>query len=244
MWSLDDSFHARLEKIAKEHGADLFGVADLTSALDFISKQGGERLREFPRAISIGIHLSDVVVDGLQRHDDLAAILPYEALYRSVNSRLDNAAMRLARVIREEGYLACPIPASQIIDSFKLAGGISHKLVANLAGLGWIGKSCLLITQDYGPRIRLSSVLTDAPLRTGFRMDGECGDCLECVHICPVMAFTGAPFNPLEPREVRFAADLCDSYMTKRRGLLGEEGLCGLCVYACPRGRTHACGIL
>ena len=240
MASLDDSFQARLEKFAKEHGADLVGVADLTSALDFISKQGGERLREFPRAISIGIHLSDAIVDGLQRHDDPGAILPYEALYRSVNSRLDNAAMLLAKIIREEGYVAYPIPASEIIDSFTLAGEISHKLVANLAGLGWIGKNCLLITQDYGPRIRFSSILTDAPLRTGSRTDKDCGDCLACVHICPVMALTGAPFNPLEPREVRFAVDLCDSYMTKRGGLLGEEGLCGLCVYACPRGRTHA----
>jgi epoxyqueuosine reductase QueG len=236
---LDDSFQARLERIAKEHGADLFGVADLTSAVDFVCKQGGERLKEFPRAISVGIHLSDAVVDELHRHDDPGAILPYEALYRSVNSHLDKAAMLLARIIQEEGYEACPIPASQTVDSSKLTGKVSHKLVANLAGLGWVGKNCLLITQDYGPRIRLSSVLTDAPLRAGSRMDEDCGSCLACVRFCPVTALTGVPFEPLEPREVRFTAELCDGYMTKRAGLLGVQGLCGLCVYVCPRGRTH-----
>jgi epoxyqueuosine reductase QueG len=159
---LDDSFQARLERIAKAHGADLFGVADLTSAIDFICKQRGERLK-LPRAISVGIHLSDAVVEGLQRHDEPGAILPYEALYCSVNSRLDKAAMLLVRIIQEEGYVACPIPASQTVDSSKLAGTVSHKLVANLAGLGWVGKNCLLITQDYGPRIRL-----------------------KCTYICPV----------------------------------------------------------
>ncbi len=237
---MDDSFRGRLERIAKEHGADLFGVADLTSAVDFTCKQSGERLRKFPRAISIGIHLLDVVVDELPRHDDPEAVLPYEALYRSVNSRLDNMAMLLASIIREEGYVAYPIPASQTFDSSKLVGEVSHKLVANLAGLGWVGKNCLLVTQDYGPRVRLSSVLTDAPLGAGSRMDEDCGGCLACVRFCPVMALTGVPFNPLEPREVRFTAKLCDGYMTKRVGLLGEQGLCGLCVYVCPHGRTHA----
>ena len=237
---MHDSFQARLERTAKEQGADLFGVADLTSAVDFVCKQGGEHLKEFPRAISIGIHLSDQVVDGLKRHDDPRAILPYETLYCSVNSRLDQVAMLLARIIREEGYEAFPIPASQTVDSSKLVGTVSHKLVANLAGLGWVGKNCLLITQDYGPRIRLSSVLTDAPLRAGSRVDEDCGSCLACVRFCPVTALTGVPFSSLEPREVRFAADLCDGYMTKRTGRLGDQGLCGLCVYVCPRGRASA----
>ena len=234
---LGGSFQAWLERTAREHGADLFGVADLTPVIDFICTQGGERLREFPRAISIGIRLTDAVVNELRRHDDPEAILPYETEYFSVNSRLDNVSALLTKTIRQEGYLADAIPASQTIDSDTLSGLISHKLVANLAGLGWIGKSCLLITRDYGPRVRLATVLTDAPLTTGSRMNMDCDGCDACVRICPVMAFAGAPFNPLEPREVRFKANLCNSYMARRVGPLGEEGLCGLCVYACPFGR-------
>lgn len=234
---MDISFQGWLQRVAKEQGADLFGVADLTPALDFICRHG-EKLRRFPRAISIGIHLSDAVVNELHRHDDSGAILPYEALYHSVNSRLDNAALLLAKIIQERGYSAYPIPSSQIVDLNKLEGAISHKVVANLAGLGWIGKSCLLVTRDYGPRVRLSTVLTDAPLRTGSKMDMNCKGCTACVRICPVKAFTGAPFNPLEPREVRFAAIACNSYMKEREGRLGEQGLCALCVYVCPFGRT------
>jgi epoxyqueuosine reductase QueG len=241
---LDDSLlQGWLQRVAKEQGADLFGIADLNPALDFICKQGGEHLRRFPRAISIGIRLSDAIVNELHRHGDPAAILPYEAEYFSVNARLDNAASLLAGIIQERGYLAYPIPASEYLDAKKLEGGISHKLVANLAGLGWIGKSCLLVTRDYGPRLRLSTVLTDAPLESGAPMNMSCNDCVACVRICPAKAFTGAPFDPLEPREARFAAHSCESYLNERQGRLGEEGLCGLCVYICPYGRTNSLNV-
>jgi len=222
----------------------LFGVADLTSAIEFICRQGGEPLKGFPKAISIGIRLTDAVVNELHRHDDPETILPYEKEYFSVNSRLDNVAAQLARTIREENYLAYPILASQTIDSDRLTGLISHKLVANLAGLGWIGKSCLLITREYGPRVRLTSVLTDAPLRTGLRIGTDCDKCDACVRTCPARALTGATFNPSEPREVRFRAHLCNSYMKKREGRVGQEGLCGFCVYVCPYGRTNIRNIL
>ncbi|MFQ6094592.1 MAG: 4Fe-4S double cluster binding domain-containing protein [Candidatus Bathyarchaeia archaeon] len=225
-----------LERMAKELGADLFGVADLTIAQDFICKQGGEHLRKFPRAVSIGIRLLDAVVDELYRHEDPAVIFTYRALYNSVNSRLDHIVLLLAKGIQEKGYRAYPIPASQSIDPNKLIGAISHKLVANLAGLGWIGKSCLLITPNYGPRVRFATILTDALLKVDSPIDQKCNDCRECVDICPVKAFTGASFNPSEPREARFNAHLCRKYSTKREEIMGE-GLCGLCVYICPYGR-------
>jgi len=231
---LHGSLHTRLERTAREHGADVFGVADLAPAIDVISRQGGTQLREFPTGISIGIRLADSVVNELHKHDDPKSILPYETEYFSVNSHLDTIGALLANAIREEGYLAEAIPASQMIDPHSLTGLISHKLVANLAGLGWIGKSCLLITPDYGPRVRFASVLTNAPLKTSSRINTGCSECDECVKICPVTAFTGAPFNPLEPREVRFNAHLCNDYMEQRAGPLGKEGLCGLCVYVCP----------
>jgi len=224
--------------MAKELGADFYGVADLTIAQDFVCKQGGEYLRKFSRAISIGIRLLDAVVDELHRHKDSAVIFTYRALYNSVNSRLDHIGLLVAKRIQEKGYQAYPIPASQVIDSNKLMGVISHKLVANLAGLGWIGKSCLLITPSYGPRVRFASILTDMPLKASSPIGQKCNDCKECVDICPVKAFTGSPFNPSEPREARFNAHICRNYSRKREEIL-EEGICGLCVYICPYGRLN-----
>lgn len=224
--------------MAKKLGADLFGVADLTVAQDFVCKQGGEHLRKFPRAVSIGIRLPNAVVDELYRHEDPEVAHAYRTLYNFVNSRLDNIASALAKRIQEKGYQAFPVPASQNIDREKFIGVFSHKLAANLAGLGWIGKSCLLITPNYGPRVRFATILTDMPLKAGSMIIGKCGDCMACVNICPAKAFTGASFDPSEPREARFNANSHSDYSRKRREKLGE-GICGLCVYICPHGRSN-----
>ena len=137
------SLQANLEYMARELGADLFGVADLTAVQDFICRQGGEQLNKFPKAISIGIHLPDAVVNELYRHEDKTAICAYSDLYTSINLHLDNIASLLTKKIQEQGYQAYPVPASQTVDPEKFIGVFSHKLAANLAGLGWIGKSCL-----------------------------------------------------------------------------------------------------
>jgi epoxyqueuosine reductase QueG len=226
-----------LERMAKELGADIFGIADLTIAQDFVCKQGGEYLAKFSKAISIGIRLLDAVVNELHRHEEPAVIYTYAGLYNSVNSRLDHIGLLLAKKMQEKGYQAYTIPATQTIDSKGLIGIFSHKLAANLAGLGWIGKSCLLITPNYGPRVRFATVLTDAPLKAGSPISEKCTDCRACVNICPARAFTGAPFDASESREVRFNALLCYNYRKKREGPLGD-GLCGLCVYICPYGRS------
>ncbi|MEM4245914.1 MAG: 4Fe-4S dicluster domain-containing protein [Candidatus Bathyarchaeia archaeon] len=88
--------------------------------------------------------------------------------------------------------------------------------------MGWIGRSCLLITLSYSPRVRLSTLLTDAPLDPGAPIEAGCGNCRACVAICPVKAFTGAPFNPAEGREARYDARKCDEYFKTRRESTGR----------------------
>ncbi len=227
-----------LKAAAAELGADLFGVADLSAARQAIEAQGGELVAAYPRAVSFGVRLVDGTVDELPRHEDPVAIRTYRGLYDVVNRTLDAISLSLAKRIERAEFRAWPV-FNIIIDSEKLAGAFSHKLAAHMAGLGWIGRSCLLITPAHGPRLRLGTVLTDAPLPTGEPMPSRCGDCRDCVDICPPRAFTGAQFDPAEPREARFRAHLCDRYMASRRERMGE-GLCGLCVYVCPHGRRRA----
>jgi epoxyqueuosine reductase len=225
-----------LGKYAKAQGADLFGAADITQARDFILAQGGEHVAAFPRAVSIGIGLLDAVVDELYRHEEPSAIYTYRGLYNTVNNNLDRVSLAVAKKIQESNFRAYQIPAAQTVNQSRLMGTFSHKLAAHLAGLGWIGKSCLLINPEYGPRVRWATVLTDAPMETGKPMKNRCGDCRECVEVCPVKAFTGRLFNSSEPRDLRFRAHLCKDYTDKRAQTLGE-GICGLCVYVCPYGR-------
>lgn len=232
-----DKLRVELEAYSRDIGIDLFGVANLTDyqVRSFIMRQGGEHISAFPRSISLGIRLLDPIVDQLYRHEEPSAIYSYRGLYDSVNANLNRAALIIAKKIQEVGSKAYLIPASQTINDRKLEGAISHKLSAHLSGLGWIGKSCLLITPEFGPRVRFATILTDVSFETGKPISNMCGDCRECVEICPPRAFTGAAFDTSEPRDVRFRAHQCRDYTQRRAHQLGE-GICGLCVYICPYG--------
>jgi epoxyqueuosine reductase QueG len=228
-----------MESLAETWGADFFGVADLALGRDAIVEQGGIMLAEYPRAISIGIGLFHPIVDQLpQRAERSVAVAYRHHCYDLINQRLDLIASRLSSVLQADGHRAMPVPASRRVDDERICALFSHKMAAHLAGLGWIGKSCLLVTPKMGTRVRWATVLTDAPLTvTGEPMEEQCGDCEQCVKICPVSAFTGRPFRTNEPREARYEASKCDRYLAKMKELDAETAVCGLCLYVCPHGR-------
>jgi epoxyqueuosine reductase len=226
----------KLESLAKDMGTTHFGIADLTPGKQRISEQGGEFLTQFPRAVSHGFVLADGIVDTLVHHKNVAVLNSYwYYVYQIVNPRIDSISLMLAQSLSEAGFQAFVVPSSQTVDRTGLAGVFSHKLAAHLAGLGWIGKSALLITPEHGPRVRWGTVLTDAPLEAGTPMDEMCHDCDECVKGCPAHAFTGQAFDKPRPRSEIFAAEACDSYLGKREIL---HRACGICVYVCPFGRN------
>jgi epoxyqueuosine reductase len=227
-----------LSRLARSLGADYYGVADCTVVQDFIRAQGGDRVAGYSRAVVMGIRLLDELVDLLEdRKDRIGAALYRHHSYDIVNLALDGMALQVANTLQRQGYRAFPIPASKRASDELIAGVFSQKLAAHLAGLGWIGKSCLLVTPDHGPRVRWITVLTDAPLApTGQPMESRCGECTACVDICPVHAFTGRPFSEGEPREARFNAALCDRYFKKLEAG-GGPVVCGLCLWVCPHGR-------
>ncbi len=229
----------RIRDLASMWGADFFGVADLSLARDAILAQGGPALAHYPRAVSIGIALLHAMVDQLPARAERAVAVGYRHhCYDLVNYRLDLIASRLSNVLQRKGYRALPVPASKQVDDERLCAVFSHKMGAHLAGLGWIGKSCLLVTPEMGPRVRWASVLTDAPLTpTGQPMEERCDTCAECVVICPVKAFTGQPFRENEPREARYDAGKCDRYFAQMKKKDAELAVCGLCLYICPYGR-------
>ena len=231
----------QLLDLAMTWGADYFGIADLSPAHDTIQEQGGTEIGGYPRSISIGIALLHPIVNQLSRHIDRAAAVSYRShCYDVINVRLDEIASRLASFLQRRGHRVYPVAASKRVDDERICGEFSHKLGAHLAGLGWIGKNCLLITPDMGPRVRWATVLTDAPLApTGRSMDERCGDCRACADICPIKAFTGQPFRPEEPRAARFNAARCDRYFAKMRKNNAETAVCGLCLAACPYGRGN-----
>lgn len=234
------SIHGAIRELADQMGVDYFGVADLAPAHAFIREQGGDRIAEFPLAVSLGIGLLHPIVDQLPNRAERGVAIDYRHHgYDVVNLRLDRAASRIGSRLQRAGHRVLPVPASRILDQDKLCGSFPHKLGAHLAGLGWIGKSCLLVTPDNGPRVRWATVLTDAPLTvTGGPMEERCDTCEECVTACPVNAFTGRNFRADEPREMRYDASKCDRYFVKLIEKDPEVAVCGMCLYSCPYGKT------
>ena len=228
---------SQLEQEAKSMGAAYFGVADLS-----LTKQGAitsyeQRLAsEYPIAISIGVPLLPAVVDRLSDQSDVVSVLNYFFYYvEVVNPLINQITARLSSILANAKYIAMPIPATLITDEDKLYGMFSNKLAASLSGLGWIGKSCLLITPDRGPRVRWGTALTNAPLVPGKPIEDKCGNCDKCVEACPAGAFTGRNFDPEEHREMRMLARKCKDFEDERHRILGYEA-CGVCVYICPWG--------
>ena len=79
-------------------------------------------------------------------------------------------------------------------------GGIFYKDAGVLAGLGTIGKNNLLVTPEYGPRIRVLALLLDAELKpTGPVIYDPCDGCDEpCRKACPTNAFGQAVHSPVD----------------------------------------------
>jgi epoxyqueuosine reductase len=231
----------RIKALPELSGADFFGVADLAPVHRSEMPHGIEAASDYARAISIGIALLHPIVDQLPSRSKRSVALLYKHhAYDLINRRLDIVASRVSSLLQGEGHKALPVPASQTIDTKGLLSMFPHKTAARLSGLGWIGKSCLLITPEAGPRVRWVTVLTDAALEpTGTPMEERCGSCQQCMDVCPPKAFTGRPFNQHEPVQTRFDTHKCKDYRAKLKEETGTD-VCGMCLYVCPHGRKMA----
>jgi epoxyqueuosine reductase len=149
---------------------------------------------------------------------------------------------KIANYLERHGFRAYPIPASYTINRARLAAVISHKLVARAAGLGWIGKNGLFLTPQEGPRVRLASILTDAPLATGKPMASACGNCQICEMACPAEAIKGREFDEREADAERLDPAKCSAFIENRKkewGIQIERCICGMCVAVCPFGKKR-----
>ncbi len=230
-----------LYKLSRNHMVTYFGVADLSKLEPLVVDQAGTGIKDYPYCISMGIALPDEIVDRLPYRENYNDAFNYKLFaYDVINQRLDLAASAISSCIQEKGYRVLPIPASGTIDHEKICGSFSHKLGARLCGFGWIGKNCLLVTPQNGPRVRWVSVLTDAPLQpTGESiMESRCGDCTACADICPANAIKGRIFDIDESREIRFDAHKCEEYFDSLTSA-GKLYVCGMCLYACPHGKAR-----
>ncbi|HEY5658831.1 MAG TPA: 4Fe-4S binding protein, partial [Myxococcota bacterium] len=177
---------AGVERLAFEMGADLVGVAD---AATFEGAPEGHRpqnlLRRARSVVVVAVHLLDGAFE-------LAPSREYSITFQMASLELDRIAFHVARYLEGQGYRAVQVPASPPYDLENNMGDLSHRHAGQLAGIGVLGKNSLLLSPEFGPRMRLTSVVTDAALEPSAPLDVDlCQDCDICLHACPVDALEG-----------------------------------------------------
>jgi epoxyqueuosine reductase QueG len=198
------------------HGATVAGFALLTGYLS------GE-IAHLDRAVSIGVD---------------------KKLNENTLELLAKLQKRVVRSLKARGYrtLAIPPDSDRKKGTFisKLYSLFNHKMAATSAGLGWIGKNGLLISTEFGPRLSLATVLTDAPLPPDEPMESSlCGDCMLCRDYCPSLAITGSEWSRTNPFVELVKRDSCRTHKAGKRMTEGKPN-CGLCINICPYGRVMA----
>jgi epoxyqueuosine reductase len=148
--------------------------------------------------------------------------------HKVVRKRLQQLAERISAVIGPFGYRA-------FVDS----APVLEKAIAEQAGLGWIGKTTLVLNRKAGSYFFLGELFVDLPLPTDPPQASEhCGKCTACLDICPTNAFVG-PYQ-LDARR-------CISYLTIEykgsipedlRPMIGNRVFgCDDCQLVCPWNR-------
>ena len=211
-----------------EAGASLVGFADI-SALPADVRGSMES------AISIAAALDVSVINEISE----GPTRRYYQEYKRVNEFLCRLCASVVDDLKGRGHNAVAIePTIEIGGLAKkmLATPLPHKTAATRAGLGWIGKSALLITERYGPAVRLTTVLTDAQFKTGNPIDSSrCGDCTKCVDRCPAKAISGKNWMRGMERESIYDANACCAEATRASGKIEVPvTICGICINACP----------
>lgn len=241
-----------LQNKAREVGFALVGVSGSESLKGLPHGMIGNIINlrsveeEFPSAKSVillGFHAWDKAFNlavsapgwlGYGMHDPSEQFEGYQLYYEIVK----NMAWEIINFLGKRGFESI------------LSLRIPLKPAAVIAGLGCQGKNTLLVTPEFGPRVRLVSVLTTAELDSDeqFRED-LCKECDKCLIACPTKALR--PYKLTINRCMTYSAesphspDVEDDVRALERKLLRRPSLnsyieCTTCIDVCPIGRPSS----
>jgi epoxyqueuosine reductase len=215
-------------------GNYVFGFAGINGLID-------NKYSDFKYGISIGRRLDDGIINEIV----LGPTLAYYHYYRQINLELSVVAGKIKTGLNHHGINAVVIEPTVPVNDKQgkefmqnLTVDVSHKMVATRAGLGWIGKTDLLISKAFGPRLRLVSLLiSQKPKSVAKPVEKSlCGNCRICVDTCPAQAASGHLWKAGVHRDTFFNARKCrDKCGELARQILHTDiRICGICVAVCP----------
>jgi epoxyqueuosine reductase len=194
-------------------------------------------------AIVFGAKLNDHIINDIET----GPTIYYFEHYHNTNAKLNELAVEISNYLTSRNIESRPVPATledkELDEEFikTLRYKYSHKMAATRSGIGWIGKTDLLVSEKFGPRLRLASVLTNykfeslgTPVKTS-----KCGKCTVCVEKCPGQAASGMLWNTSIDRNDFFDAAKCRETCRSQslKFIHKDISLCGVCVSVCPIGK-------
>jgi epoxyqueuosine reductase QueG len=180
--------------------------------------------------VSICVAYHDPIIDHIDvkqdRNPDYALWNKYAQEYDRLNGLLNRLAKRIAARLH-----GIPLTATiggvigeidHVCDYFPMV--VSHRVVAEHAGIGWRGKNQLVIHERFSCAIRFASVVTTTPLLHGEKMASQCGDCTACEDACGFIRYRDTLPDYREN---------CRRYMLFLQSKGIKEDVCGKCIKAC-----------
>lgn len=216
-----------LKKELTRLGADIVGFGDL-------SILPAEARKSMSFGIAVAVAINPDIIKGIEN----GPTMEYRDAYDKLNEKLDNIVTLGAQYIQALGYEAIAQTVSEVAKTeTEYNSVLPHKTVATRAGIGWIGKNAMLVTKEYGSAVRISVILTNAPLQADQPInESRCKECMRCKEACPGEAITGKNWDIVSYRDVFFDPVKCRRAarrITKEK-LNIEKTLCGKCVFVCP----------
>lgn len=154
----------------------------------------------------------------------------YSRAYARMNKALNETSAVIANVAEGIAIPATVEGISKKVDTVEeyYATRVSHRVAAELSGVGWRGRHELIIHPSYGPAIRLASVLTTQPIIRTPPLTRTCGDCQACLDACKFLKHKDKLDNYREQ---------CRRYLNN---LALEDEVCGKCIKACIKDSLYA----
>ena len=209
-----------LKDYLKEAGASKVGFADVEGlASEFI---------DLPNGISLVLKLPKETMKFVENED-------YENYWKHYHAQIDKLteiSLKGEEYIKNLGYDAFALTMKRNEwDMEKLLSILPYKTIATKAGLGWIGRSALFVTPEYGSAVALGAILTDMPLEFGAPVtDSECDECSNCQNACPVNAINPQKWNNRLNRKDIIDIETCKEYIL---GQYKAGGGCTKCMSEC-----------
>jgi epoxyqueuosine reductase len=226
-----------LRRAAKTMGAGMLGVCVYDERWMY-SARFSEKTKE-SKPLDILEDLPRVIVIGEPMDFGLTATVP-SALSGSATglgyTHDTVVLLTLTQYIRNLGYRA----VASMNDS-----ALAIPLAVQ-AGFGEVGRHSLLITEEYGPRLRLGKIFTDMPLVISepkrFGVKEFCDICQRCSSACPPKAITrGAPSREAYSVSNLNGVKKWTTWAEKCfRFWAGQNSDCSICIRVCPYNRDFS----